>query len=217
MANAKSIVFDLDGTLIDSVPAVAAAINRVLVDEGRQTISVAAAREMVGGGAHDTMLLALKATGGGDKEQAAKLMERYFAAYLDNPAANTMVYPGVVDVLEGFSAEGIAMGICTNKPGMTTMPVLDALGLAQFFSAVLTPADTMFPKPDGRHVLETLDKMGCGTEGAFFVGDSETDVGAANNAGIPVVCVTYGYCHVPFAQLDTLALIDTFWELPKVI
>ena len=213
----KSIVFDLDGTLIDSVPAVAAAINQVLVEEGRGTISVGEARGMVGGGASDTMTLALRATGGGDDQLAASLMERYFAAYLDDPAANTVVYQGVVDVLEGFRAEGVIMGVCTNKPGETTLPVLKALGLDTFFSAVITPADTQYPKPDGRHIHETLAAMGCTSEGAFFVGDSETDVSAANDAGIPVVCVTYGYCHVPFEELDTLALIDTFGELPGVL
>lgn len=217
MTSVKSVVFDLDGTLIDSVPAVAAAINRVLVEEGRQAISVAATKAMVGGGALETLVLALQATGGGDEEQAASLMERYYGAYLDDPGAHTVVYPGVMDVLEGLLAEGVAMGICTNKPGETTRPVLTALGLDKFFAAVLTPADTRFCKPDGRHVLETLAAMGSTAKGALFVGDSETDVLAANDAGIPVVCVTYGYCHVPFAELDTLALIDTFGELRGVL
>lgn len=217
MSALKSIVFDLDGTLIDSVPAVAAAINQVLAREGREAISVAQAKAMVGGGAMETLLLALQATGGGDAAQASALMGRYYEAYLDDPAANTVVYPGVMEVLESFSAGGVAMGICTNKPGETTRPVIEALGLDKFFTATLTPADTQFPKPDGRHVLETLAAMGRTADGAFFVGDSETDVSAANDAGIPVVCVTYGYCHVPFAELDTLALIDTFGELPGVL
>jgi len=217
MAHVKSVVFDLDGTLIDSVPAVAAAINRVLVEEGRQAISVAATKGMVGGGARETLVLALQATGGGDDEQAAALMDRYYAAYLEDPTANTVVYPGVMDVLETFRAEGVVMGICTNKPGETTRPVIEALGLDRFFAATLTPADTQFPKPDGRHVLETLAAMGCMTKGAFFVGDSETDVLAANDAGVPVVCVTYGYCHVPYKDLDVMALIDNFGELPGVL
>lgn len=217
MAAVRSVVFDLDGTLIDSVPAVAAAINRVLAEEGRQPVSVAQTKGMLGGGALETMVKALQATGGGDEKLAAPLMERYFATYLDDPGADTVVYPGVMDVLEGLRAEGVVMGICTNKPGETTVPVIEALGLDDFFSAVLTPADTRFCKPDGRHVLETLAAMDRGTQGAVFVGDSETDVLAANDAGIPVVCVTYGYCHVPFAQLDTLALIDTFGELPGVL
>jgi len=214
MADVKSIVFDLDGTLIDSVPAVAAAINRVLVEEGRLEVSVEAMRGMLGGGALETMIQALQATGGGDEKLATPLMERYFAAYLEDPSASTVVYPGVMDVLEGLRTNGVAMGICTNKPGETTRPVLTALGLDKFFTAVLTPADTHFPKPDGRHVLETLAAMGSTIEGAFFVGDSEMDVMAANDASIPVVCVTYGYCHVPFTELKAIAFIDTFAELP---
>ena len=217
MAHVDALVLDLDGTLIDSVSAVAQAINRILAEDGRPALTVEAIKGMIGEGAIQTIEHALDATGGRDNGEAAAFMKRYLAAYLDDPASATVVYPDVIRVLEDFRAVGTVLGICTNKPGATTRPVLAALGFDHLFAAIVTADDTKYQKPDGRHVLETLVAMSCSTDGAFFVGDSETDMVAANLAKVPAVCVTYGYCHVPYADLETIALIDGFADLPGVL
>lgn len=217
MAGLRSLVLDLDGTLIDSVPAVAAAVNVVLAENGRETLAVDAVKAMVGRGALATIEEALDATGGRIDGEAEDLMDRYLEAYLDDPAASTLVYPNVVEILSAMQTDGIRLGICTNKPGATTRPVLQALGLEPLFSAVITADDTAFPKPDGRHIMETLDAMGCDADGAAYVGDSETDMAAANDAEIPAVFVTYGYCGVEHDRLMAQAMIDDFGELPGVL
>lgn len=211
------IVFDLDGTLIDSIPAVAAAINRLLEEMALPVLSTADVTTMVGEGARATLERAITAAGGEIGDRVEALERRYLEHYLENPAANTVIYPDVLAVLQRFRDQGIRMGVCTNKPGATTRPVLDALGLASFFDAVSTADDTRFRKPDGRHVLETLAAMGAASSGAVMVGDSETDVAAARNAGIPVVAVDYGYCHVPVADLQANVLISRFADLPDAL
>ncbi|MHA1597176.1 MAG: HAD-IA family hydrolase [Alphaproteobacteria bacterium] len=213
----KSLILDLDGTLIDSVPAVTAAVNVVLAEGGRAQLSVDEVMGMVGRGALATLEEALDATGGRVDGEADALMGRYLEAYLDDPAASTVIYPHVVEVLSALHGGGVKLGICTNKPGATTRPVLDALGLSELFSAVVTADDTAFPKPNGRHILETLAIMDCDAAGAVYVGDSETDMAAANDAEIPAVFVTYGYCHVEHGRLNAQAMIDDFGDLPRVL
>ena len=111
----------------------------------------------------------------------------------------------------------VKMGICTNKPGLTTLPVLKSLELDQYFSAIITEDDVSYRKPDGRHVLETLNAISPTSTAAIFVGDSETDMAAAEDAGIPAICVTYGYCHVPYKDLKAEAFIDSFKQLPEAV
>ena len=213
MAGLRSLVLDLDGTLIDSVPAVAAAVNVVLAENGRETLAVDAVKAMVGRGALATIEEALDATGGRIDGEAEDLMDRYLEAYLDDPAASTLVYPNVVEILSAMQTDGIRLGICTNKPEATCFPVLEAFDLKKFFPTVICGDTLEFRKPDPRHVFHTLDVMGARRDDATFIGDSEADIEAANNANLPSILVSFGYCHVPFENLKTDAVIDHFDEL----
>lgn len=212
-----TLVFDLDGTLIDSIPQVAAAVNATLTEAGRPVLSVAAVREIIGEGARVTVTRAFAETGGLDGIDVGAMMEQYLAHYLADPASHTVVFPGVMEVLERFRADGISMGICTNKPGATTRPVLDALGLSCYFAAVVTADDTRHRKPDGRHILETLAAMNKDRATAVFIGDSEPDLAAAHDAGIPAVAVAYGYGRADVATLPSAARIERFTDLPAAI
>ena len=109
------------------------------------------------------------------------------------------------------------MGICTNKPGLSTRPVLQSLELDQYFGAIITEDDVKNRKPHRQHVLETIRAVNGDVSKSMFVGDSETDMAAANNAGIPAICVTYGYCHLPYEDLTAKALISDFHDLPKTL
>ncbi|MBM3950517.1 MAG: phosphoglycolate phosphatase [Rhodospirillales bacterium] len=212
-----ALVFDLDGTLIDSVPQVAAAVNMTLTEAARPALSITAVRGIIGEGARTTLVRAFATTGGTDDIDIDAMVERYLIHYLADPSSHTTIFPGVTEVLRKFRALGTVMGICTNKPGATTRPVLDALNLSQYFAAVITADDTRHRKPDGRHVLATLAAMKADRNSAIFVGDSAPDLAAARDAGVPAIVVAYGYGYVDPATMPAAARIERFHELPAAV
>ena len=211
-----AIVFDLDGTLIDSVPDVQGAVNRMLADDGRPPITLAQAHDFVGNGARPLVERALAATGTVPDDIDGHIA-RYIDFYKRHPADETTIYPGVVRVLDAFAEAGVTMGVCTNKPFEMTGLVLEALGLEGYFRGVAGGDNVPHRKPDGRHVTLTLELMGAGAASAAMVGDSETDVAAGKDAGLPVIAVTYGYCHVPMEELGADLMIDAFADLPHAL
>lgn len=212
------IVFDLDGTLIDSIPDVASALNRLLAQEGRRALALDEARVMVGEGAEAMIRRGFAATGAAPEAFALEdLVERYLAFYRRHPADQTLIYPGVRDTLERFRAQGLRLGICTNKPHEMSVLVLRELGLATFFGAVLGAGVMPAGKPDPAHIEAVLAAMGAAKEDAIYVGDSETDVITARRAGIPVVVVGYGYSRVPVDMLGADAVIERFADLPDAL
>ena len=218
MSAFEAIVFDLDGTLIDSIPDVVAAMNQVLVEEGRQPISLEEGKSMVGEGPGPMIRDAIALNGKTvDVARLPHLVERYIAFYRATPADHTIVYPGVRDVLEQLASKGVILGVCTNKPHKMSNLVLDALGLGHFFKAVIGGDALAVRKPDGRHVHAVLDGMTASPAAAAFVGDSPTDMKAARNAGLPSIAVSYGYSIVGPENLDADILIPEFSELPDAL
>ncbi|MDA8230212.1 MAG: HAD-IA family hydrolase [Magnetospirillum sp.] len=211
----EAVVFDLDGTLIDSVPDVANAVNVMLAKRGRRTLSADEVRLMVGEGARVMLERAFAATGGpaNDVEDA---MRDYLAAYSARPVADTVPYPGVVAALERLTARGVKLGVCTNKNEAVTRLVLDSLGLSRLLTAV-TGGDT-FPycKPDGRHVTGTLERMGVRGRAAY-VGDSETDMAAARDARLPVIAVAFGYSKGGVENLGADRVIGHYDDLDSAL
>lgn len=215
MTVSHAVVFDLDGTLIDSAPDVAHALNRLLAEEGRRRLSLAEVQGLVGEGARALIERAWAATGETAKDTAS-LVERYLAFYRETPADHTVVYDGVREQLARLRESGMRLGICTNKPHAMTLIVLEALGLDRYFDAVLG-GDFHRRKPDGEHIRETLRRMGAENASAVFVGDSITDVEAARDAGLPVVAVDWGYARMPVKELGADRLIGHFSELPGML
>lgn len=213
-----SLVFDLDGTLIDSLPDVIGAMNVLLAEESRRPITIAEGRRMVGEGAVAMVERAFAATGDAvTGDTLDTLTGRYVAHYRATPVKDTTIYPGVLAVLERFAADGIAMGVCTNKPHAMSRIVLDALGMDRFFRSVIGGDVLDVKKPDAGHVFAVLDEMEVARDGAVFVGDSPTDMAAARNAGLPSVAVAYGYSKVPADALDADVLIEDFSALPEAV
>ena len=214
----ETIVFDLDGTLIDSVPAIRVALNEALFEEGFEELSIGQTTEIVGFGAK-WMVEKIYETNGReiDPQKLDQVMTRYLDAYMAISNEHTVVYDGVYDVLAGLMSAGVKMGICTNKPGLTTRPILEGLNLAHFFGAMVTEDDVVHRKPDGRHVLETIQAVNGNAAQTVFVGDSETDMVAAEDAGVMAICVTYGYCHVPYTDLKAEAFLGEFNALPAAL
>jgi phosphoglycolate phosphatase len=214
----SALLFDLDGTIIDSAPDVCASVNRALDSMGRPPITVEDTKMLVGFGAHTLCEKTLALTGKpGNEEDVDLLLTGFLDCYRKNPSKHTTVFPGALKALNLFKDADIQLGICTNKPEATCFPVLDALKLRHFFSSVICGDTLEFRKPDPRHIFHTLDEMGAKLSDAAFVGDSEADVEAANNAGLPCILVTFGYCHAPFNSLNADAIIDHFDDLDAAL
>jgi phosphoglycolate phosphatase len=215
-----AIVFDLDGTLLDTLPDSRAALNRVLAEDSYRSLSLGEVQSTVGDGARAMMRKALALAGRDRAPDDAALdsyVGRYLAAYLEEPTRLTAPYPGVPDTLALFAREGRKLGICTNKPRATTEAVLARLGIDRYFAAVVCPEDVARRKPDGAHLLTTLDRMGASRDRAVFVGDSETDMATAIDAGVAAVAVSYGYCHAPVETLPADLVVESFADLPRAL
>ena len=214
----EALVFDLDGTLIDSAPDVRASVNRILKAKGRRELTLDKAKDMIGWGGRVLMEKALAATGEpGSEDEIDDTLRAFLKSYAEHPAEHTVVFPGAIEALETFKAAGVKLGICTNKPTATTLPVLEALGLDGYFDVVSCGDAVPHKKPDGRHVLLVVEQLGATLDTAAMVGDSENDIAAAIDAGVRSVCVTFGYAHVPLEDIGADALIDRFEDLPRAL
>lgn len=209
----RALVFDLDGTLIDSVPDLTVAVNKLLAEEGRAKLTDADVAPMVGDGVGMLVRRALAASGGVPEGEIAPFVDRFIAHYEPHAADQTRLFEGVVETLGHLKARGIKLAICTNKVGGATRKILKALEIEHLFDVVVGGDDTPRHKPDPLHVRITLDRLGVTAAEAAYVGDSENDVKAAKGAGLPVVLVTFGYTRIPVAELGGDVLIDRFADL----
>ncbi|GHF29246.1 phosphoglycolate phosphatase [Kordiimonas sediminis] len=212
----NSILFDLDGTLVDTAPDLHRATNHVMQEIGRPAIDIDDVRHMVGQGAKKLMELGLEATGGMNGHDLDTLLPIFLEYYADNLAIDSQLYPDTIGMLETLTGKGIKLAVCTNKPAYLAIPLLEALGIADFFP-VITGGDTFpFRKPDPRHLLETQKKLACDGP-SLMVGDSINDIAAANNAQWPSVAVSFGYTDIPAAELGASVTIDSLITLPDLI
>lgn len=212
----KAVVFDLDGTLVDSAPDLQAALNRLLAEEGRRSLALADVTGMVGDGAASLVERGFAATGAVVAGPALDaLIVRFLADYEANACVATRPFPGVLDALDRLKARGMALGVCTNKPAAATREVLAGVGLASYFACVVG-GDSVpgARKPDPRPVWAVLKGLGVSSAHAVVVGDSANDVAAAHAAGLPAIVVATGYARVPPETLGAELVIDGFAQLP---
>ncbi len=210
----EAVVFDLDGTLVDTLPDIAGALNRLLAEERRSPLDDGAIRAMIGDGAARLVERALAATGeaaGGDA--LAGLTRRYLALYSADLSGRSRPYPGADEALDALRAAGVRLAVCTNKPEAPSNTLLADLGLAGYFAAVVGGDSLAVRKPDGRHLLATLARLGADAARAAMVGDNANDVAVARAAGVPVVLVSHGYTQTPARALGADAVIEHFTEL----
>lgn len=212
------ILFDLDGTLADSVPDIAAALNLLLGEQNLAEFSLEKVTSMVGGGVPKLIERALKAQGQpAGQERVRPLASRFLEIYAPRAAEQTRLFPGVEDLLRRYGQDGIRLGVCTNKPEAVTRTILEALGVAHLFGAVIGGDTLTHKKPDPAPLKRALEILECGREHALMVGDSAVDANAARAAGIPVILVTFGYTRTPVRELENDGIIDSFSELPAAI
>ncbi len=214
----RFVVFDLDGTLIDSAPDLQAAANAVLREAGRPPLDLAAIRGFVGDGVRKLVERAFAATGGAlDSGGLERATARYVALYEAAASVLTRPYDGVAETLRHLRATGLKLAVCTNKPAAAAGIVLCELGLADFFDAVSGGDSVARRKPDPEHVLDALRRIGGTPSAAAMVGDNEHDIAAGKAAGLFTIAVTYGYARVPPAALGADRLVDRFADLAAVL
>lgn len=205
------VVFDLDGTLADTAPDLAAALNHALSHFGRPPIEAEAVRNMIGHGSRALMRKGLAATGTASEE----MVERGYAIFLDHYAANicngSRPYDGIEACLDGLRAAGARLAVCTNKPEALTHLLLEALGWQHRFDAIVGGDTLPLRKPDPAPLREVIARAGGGT--AVLVGDSITDADTARAADVPFVAVSFGFSDRPVEALGADAIVDHFDEL----
>ena len=212
----RAILFDLDGTLVDSVPDLAAAVNKLLAELGRPPLDRGEVAGMVGDGTAKLVERALAARHVGDLPASAAL-PRFLALYEADATRLTRPYDGVPDTLQRLAAAGYRLAVCTNKPERATRLVLGGLGLEGFFPLVLGGDSLPVRKPDPGPLHAALDGLGVGPGEAAMVGDHRNDVLAARAAGVAAIFARYGYGAASLGTLTPDAAIDRFAALPEVL
>jgi phosphoglycolate phosphatase len=210
------LVFDLDGTLVDSVPDLTNALNIVLHERGYANLSRAEVAPMVGDGVPALVARGFAARGG-DAAEAAAALPRYIALYEANATVLTRPYPGVRDTLEELRARGYRTAVCTNKLQQATIAVLAGLDLAGLFDGVAGGDRYPVKKPDPGHLLGLIGELGGSAAQSAMIGDSENDAAVAHAARVPLVMMRYGYSRVDPDTLGAAAVLDRFAELPATL
>ncbi len=193
--NPDWLCFDLDGTLVDSVPDITYSLNEMLVALTLDSVDEAVARTWIGNGAAKLIDRALTYAmqAAPSEKQFAQAKQLFFAAYEKNIAVKTIVYPGCIELLQHVSSKNIPIACVTNKPRKFTPPLLEKLSMAQYFNALVCGDDMPTQKPDPAMVLEAVRLLGGDPTGGYMIGDSQTDMAAANAAGTGAIYVSYGY------------------------
>ena len=217
----SAILFDLDGTLIDSVPDLHNALSQTLVAQGFSKLELGAARKWVGNGAQKLVLRGLShslscAEFEVDKNLLQASLDLFFDIYERESSRHTQLYPSVIETLERLSAKNIAMACVTNKPQRFTQSLLDHFDLSKYLKVSVSGDTLVVKKPDPQPLFFALEQLGFSgkVSSTLMVGDSVNDVQAARNAGMPIACVSYGYNHgADIADECPDLLVDSFAEL----
>jgi phosphoglycolate phosphatase len=213
-----TIIFDLDGTLVDTAPDLVETLNVVLVREGLAPIAYDDARRMVGAGARRMIERGLasggKARTGADLD---RMFADFIAYYADHVADQSRPFPGVEAALDTLAARGCRLAVCTNKLEWLSVRLLGALGLADRFAAICGQDTFAVQKPHPDALRGTVQRAGGSVHRAVMVGDSLTDIATAHAASVPIVAVDFGYTDIPVAQLAPDKIISHFNALADSI
>src|SRR5215813_9160339 len=218
MTSASTIVFDLDGTLVDTAPDLISALNHVLDREGLPPVPLHAARNLIGAGARKLIERGLESEG---RVMTAREIDRMTAGFIDYYAEHiadaSRPFEGLEDALDLLTASGCRLAVCTNKLEWLSKRLLDQLGLSARFAAICG-ADTFgVAKPDPAILKQTVARAGGALSSTIMVGDAGTDIGVARRAGVPVIGVSFGYTEVPIAELKPDLLIHHMRDLPGAV
>lgn len=216
--SAPIVVFDLDGTLVDSAPDLIDSLNTLFLREGWPPLPADEARSLIGSGMKPLIARGLKAK---NVDTDAATLEALYAEFVDDYASRiakfTRPYPGVEKALDRLAAAGFRLAVCTNKLEWLAVKLLDALSLSDRFATICGQDTFGVPKPDPRALLRTIEASGGSSSRAVMVGDSATDVRTAQAASIPVVVVDFGYTEIPVPELGADHIISHYDALPDTV
>ena len=214
----RAVVFDLDGTIIDTAPDLHACLAGLLNELDRPAPSLEEIRPMVGDGARALLARGLEASGGMPAEtDLDTLYQAFLERYTADPIRLGRAFEGLVPLLDDLHGAGLRLGLCTNKPQVPTLRILDQLDLRRRFSSVIGGDVLTVRKPEPAHLEAVLGELGVSAAAAVMVGDSRNDVLAAQAAGVPAVVVSFGYTQIPPAALGGDVVIDRLAQLPGAL
>lgn len=212
----SAVVFDLDGTLVDSAGDIAEAVNRTLEDLSLPCVSEATVRSWIGEGVRKLVTTALQDAG--SDRALDEVMPGFMRHYHDCLLRSPQLYDGVAETLASLQARGLPMAICTNKPSALVPPLLQHLGIEHFFAHIIGGDSLPQRKPAPEPLQHVAALLGQAVTGCLMVGDSATDLYAANNAGMPIVLVRYGYRRdLDLDAADAVAVIDDMREVLQFV
>ena len=210
-----ALIFDLDGTLVDTAPDLLGATNAVLRSEGRRPVDPATLRHMVGFGARSLITQAFAATGAPAQDASLpELVDRFLVHYRAHIADASVPFAGVEATLEQLAGEDWHLGVLTNKPQEMAELLLKALRFDRFFPVIYGAGRMSYVKPDARIFHDVVRELGAA--GGIMIGDSVTDVATARAARAPVILVSYGYTPEPASTLGGDAVTDDFTRIPDL-
>ena len=212
------VIFDLDGTLVETGPDLVASLNHSIATIGLAPFEMEDVGHLVGQGARTMILRALDERGIGPSEDVVSALLASFLSYYEaTMPGRSAPYPGLLQALDALTAEGMKLAVCTNKSETLARRLLEELDIARRFAAV-TGGDT-FPvrKPDPAHILGTIERAGADRDNCVMIGDSINDILAASGAGVGSVAVSFGYSDRPAAELGASVLIDRYEQLTPAL
>jgi phosphoglycolate phosphatase len=212
----QAVIFDLDGTLVDSAEDLRAALNQLLMELDLRSIEAAEIRSMIGDGVLKLVERGLIAANA-DSTQGKAVLSRFLEIYQADPANLTRPYPGVVETLSALRRARIRMAVVTNKPFTAAKEILRALSLAEYFSVVVGGDSLPYRKPRPEPMFEAIRQLGVDAGQTLVVGDNIHDVEAAHAAGMRCIAVSYGYHHLPPSQFNADHLVDRFEQIMPLV
>jgi phosphoglycolate phosphatase len=213
-----TIVFDLDGTLVDTAPDLIDTLNLILRQQGLPIVPFATARNMIGGGAKGMIERALAAGGRScSTKEVEHLYKAFVAHYAAHIADRSLPFPNLEATLDGLAAAGYRLAVCTNKLEWLSIRLLQTLKLEQHFATICGQDTFGMQKPDPEIFRRTVRRAGGEPTRAIMIGDSKTDIATARAAGVPVIAVDFGYSDVPVTMLGPDRVISSYVDLPAAI
>jgi phosphoglycolate phosphatase len=215
---AATVVFDLDGTLVDTAPDLVDTLNFVFSQEGLPAVPYATARNLIGGGARRMIERGLQAERRScTPAEIERLFDRFIAYYSAHIADRSRPFPALEAALDQLAADGARLAVCTNKLEALSVKLLDTLALSHRFAAVCGQDTFGVQKPNPEFLRRTIGRAGGSIARALMVGDSGADIDTARAAGVPVVAVDFGYTDVPVSRLGPDRIISGFAQLPGTV
>ncbi len=214
----RAIVFDLDGTLVDSAPDIQVAINAAFSPLGARPFDLETVKGLIGGGAPAAVARAAALAGMTlSAEDEAAVLARFYPVYAEASAKGNGLYPGALALLDHLAEAGVPLGLCTNKAQPIAMIALKALGIAGYFKAIVGARDDLPKKPDPAMLRAAIAPLGVPTGDAVMIGDTAADIGAARAAGCRSIAIGHGYSRQPVAELGADAVVSHLGDVIEAV